>query len=292
MAENTTPDTLKSESAIKADETKGQEVKAPTPEELAKAFSELPNEFQQAIRDLNKDIDTHNSKVDSVKASEAKDPKLIKAEIYEQNPNNNKKLKALYDQEMKLQAQIEKLRAEAYKVIDDDGLMPQELTEEQIEKLKGEITESTKNLREGVSALLKFEEMMPIFAGKFSPHITEIKTRRGAAKTSSSAGTTGEVMRPRFKKIEVNGVTEDTQGNKVYVLKDGEPKYTFTSVSAYLKKQHKGIKWTAKDLIHAYLGGKASQDEVPEIHEFVMPHTYKDANGNEHTVNYTVKAYR
>lgn len=269
-----------------------EEVKTPTPEELAKLFSALPSEFQKAINDLNDEINSHNSKVESIKASEAKDPKLIKAEIFEQNPANNKKLAQLRAQELKLQEQIEKIRTEAYKVIDDDGLMPKELTEEQIEKLKGEVTDSTKNLRESVGALLKFEEMMPMFKGKFTPHIAEIKTRRGAAKTGSSTGKTGEgPKRLRFKKIEVNGVTQDDKGNTVSQQVNGEDKYTFTFASQYLKKQHKGINWTAKDLTDAYLQG-LDENNLPEVHEFVLPHTYKDSTGNEHTVNYTVKAYR
>jgi len=269
-----------------------QEVKTPTPEELKKLFSELPGEFQKAINDLNSEIEGHNSKVQSILAADAKDPKLIKAEIFEQNPGNNKKLAALRAQELKLIAQLEKLRDEAYKVIDEDGLMPKELSETEIEKLKGEVTDSTKDLREKVSALLKFEEMMPIFAGKFSPHISEIKTRRGAAKTGTSTGKTGEgPKRIRFKKIEVNGLTQDAQGNTVSQKVAGEDKYTFTFASQYLKKQHKSINWTAKDLTDAYLKG-LDENNLPEAHEFVMPHTYKDSAGNEHTVEYKVKAYR
>lgn len=281
MSENTTPATGSTE-----------EVKAPTAEELAEMFKALPGEFQTTLTDLNKLIAEHNAKVDSIKSSEAKDPKLIKAEIFEQNPSDNKKLSILRDKELKLQEQIEAIRKQAYEIIDTDGLMPQELNEEQLEKLKTEVTESTKELRERSNALLKFEEMMPMFAGKITPHIAEIKTRRGAAKTGTSSGAKGDgPKRLRFKKIEINGVTDDGKGNTVYQLVDGEPKYTFTFASQYLKKQHKGIKWAPKDLTDTFLEGK-DEDNLPEVSEFVMPHVFKDEKGNEHTVNYTVKCYR
>jgi hypothetical protein len=262
-----------------------------TPEQLEEAFKSVPEAFQDAISTLNQEVDSHNSKVESVRASEAKDPKLIKAEIYEQNPNNNKKLKVLYTEELKLREQIENLRKQAYEVIETDGLMPKELSPEEIEKLKVEVTESTKELREKVSALLKLEEMMPFLKGKLGVHIHEIKTRRGAAKTGTTTSNGDGPKRIRFKKIEVNGVTEDDKGNKVYGLKDGEEKYTFTFASMYLKKQHKTIKWTAKDLTDAYLQGE-DENNLPDEKEFEMPLTFKDENGNDQTLVYKVKCYR
>jgi hypothetical protein len=245
MAENTNPQEVKSETPEL------------TPEQKAEMFNALPGEFQKAISDLNGSIGDHNVKVTSIQSAEKKDPKLIKAEIFEQNPDNHVKLKRLRDQELKLIDSIEKLRAEAYAIIEKDGLM---------------------------------QAMMPMFKGKLSIHIDEIKTRRGAAKTGTSTST-GEVKRLRFKKIEVNGVTQDDKGNTVYQLKDGEEKYTFTFASQYLKKQHKGINWSSKDLTDAYLEGK-DENNLPEVSEFVMPHTYKADNGNEHTVEYTIKCYR
>jgi hypothetical protein len=278
MAENTNPQEVKSETPEL------------TPEQKAEMFNALPGEFQKAISDLNGSIGDHNVKVTSIQSAEKKDPKLIKAEIFEQNPDNHVKLKRLRDQELKLIDSIEKLRAEAYAIIEKDGLMPKELSEDELTKLKAEITDSTKSLRQQVEALTTMEAMMPMFKGKLSIHIDEIKTRRGAAKTGTSTST-GEVKRLRFKKIEVNGVTQDDKGNTVYQLKDGEEKYTFTFASQYLKKQHKGINWSSKDLTDAYLEGK-DENNLPEVSEFVMPHTYKADNGNEHTVEYTIKCYR
>lgn len=277
-----------------AENTNTEETKAPeyTSEQLAEIFNSLPEAFQQSITETNAEVDVHNENVEKIKSAEAKNPVLIKAEIYEQNTKNNKKLAVLRERELKLQDQIEKIREEAYKVIDEDGLMPKELTEEQVEKLKAEVTESTKALRAKAEVLAGMEAMMPPFKGKITIHLKEIKTRRGTAKTGGATAKGEGPKRPRFKKIEINGVTQDESGNTVYQMVDGEPKYTFTFAANYLKKQHKGIKWSSKDLTDAYFGDKSDQSELPEKHEFVMPFTYKAENGNEHTIEYKVTCYR
>jgi arsenate reductase-like glutaredoxin family protein len=262
-----------------------------TPEQLQEMFNALPNEFRDAINNVNKAIAEHNANVESIKATEAKDPKLIKAEIFEQDSHGNKQVSRMYTEYLKLTEQAEKIRSQAYELIDKHGLMPKELTAEDIEKLKSTVTDSTKELREQVGALLKFEEMMPMFAGKITPHIFEIKTRRGAAKTTGTTVKGEGPKRIRFKRIEVNNVTEDDKGNKVYGLVNGEPKYTFTFASQYLRKQHKAINWSAKDLTDAYLSGQ-DENNLPEEREFPMVHTFNDANGNEQSVTYTVKCYR
>jgi len=285
MAENKTPEN-------KTEEPKVEEVKAPTAEELKAQFDALPEMFQETINKLNAEIDAHNSNVDSVKAAGAQDPKLIKAEIFEQNPKNNRKLARLREEELKLIKQIEDIRKQAYEVIDTDGLMPKELTEAEVEKLKAEVASNAKTLKDQVTALSTMEEMMPFLKGKVLIHVHEIKTQRGTAKTGTKSGGEGP-KRPRFKRIEINGVTADDKGNTVYGLVDGNEKYTFSFASAYLRKQHKGINWTSNDLQTKYFGDKTSQDDLPEIHEFVMPYTYKDAGtGNDVTINYTIKAYR
>lgn len=281
------------ENAAQQTETpKAEEVKAPTAEELKAMFDSLPDEFKAAVQALNGSIDEHNGKVDSIKAANAQDPKLIKAEIFEQNPKNNRKLARLREEELKLLKQVEDIRKQAYEVIDTDGLMPKELSEAEVEKLKAEVTGNAKTLKDQVSALQTMEQMMPFLKGKVTPLIHEIKSQRGTG-TKAAAKSGDTVKRPRFKKIEINGVTQDDKGNKVFgVTPEGDEKYTFSFASMYLRKQHKGIKWTANDLQDKYFGDKSDQSELPEIHTFVMPYTYKDANGNEHTVNYEIKCYR
>lgn len=263
-----------------------------TAEQKAKFFEELPSEFKEAITKVNSDIQTHNLKIDAIKASEAQDPKLIKAELFEQNPSNNQKIARLYAEYLKLIESAEKLKDQAYSIMDTEGLMPKDLSEAEINNLKTQVTDSTKDLRESVNALLKFEEMMPMFKDKISIHIAEIKTRRGAAKTGSATKASGEgPKRIRFKRIEVNGVTQDDKGNTIAQTVNGEEKYTFTFTAQYLKKQSKSINWTAKDLTDAYLKG-LDENNLPDEHEFVMTHTFKDNNSNEQTVNYKIKAYR
>lgn len=269
-------------------------VAAATPEltqaQKDEMFKTLPGEFQDAIAKLNTEISGHNSKVDSIKAADAQDPKLIKAEIFEQS--DNKKLSRLYNEYLKVIAQAEAIKDQAYQVIDTDGLMPKDLSEAEVEKLKTDVTESTKDLRDQVGALLKFEEMMPAFKNRLAPHISEIKTRRGAAKTGPSGAGKGEgTKRLRFKKIEINDVTQDDRGNHVWQTVAGEEKYTFTFAAQYLKKQHKSIDWTANDLTKGYLSG-VDENNLPDEHTFEMPFTFKDGNGNDQTVTYRVKAYR
>lgn len=291
MAENTTNTAQEVKSPEAAATTPvSTEPKPPTEAELKAMYDALPDMFKEAIDKVNAEIDSHNSKVASVLSAEAKDPKLIKAEIFEQNPGNNKKLATLRKEYLKLIEQAEKLVSDAYKVIETDGLMPKELTEAELEKIKAEVTESTKGLRDQVSALAKFEEMMPMLKGKVIPLVNEIKTRRGAAKAGTTKSGEGP-KRIRFKRIEVNGVTQDDKGNKVFGLVNGEEKYTFTFASAFLRKQHKGINWTANDLTDAYLKG-LDENNLPEVKEFSLPYTFKDENGNDQTVSYTVKAYR
>lgn len=267
----------------------------PTTEQLKALFDALPDEFKKTISDLNNSIDTHNANVIKVKRADDADPKLIKAEIFEQNPDNNEKLARLRKEELKYLEAAEKLRIQAYEVIEKDGLMPKELTSEEVDKLKKEVTESTKGLRDQATTLEKFEEMMPIFKGKLVIHLHEIKTRRGAAKTSgSSSGATG-IKRPRFKKLLVNGSDQATINGKtetVWGEVNGEPKYTLTFLSMFLKKQSSVLNWSAKDLQDAYFGDKSDQSEIPDTHEFVMTHTYKDEKGNDQTVNYTITAIK
>jgi hypothetical protein len=260
-----------------------------TAEQKAEIFNNLPKEFQDALRDLNASIDGHNSKVDSIKAAESKDPKLIKAEIFEQS--DNKGIVRLRTEYEKLTEAAEKLRMQAYEAIEKNGLMPKDLSEEEVTKLKGEVTESTKELRDQSNALEKMEAMMPMFKGKLVPLIGEIKTRRGTAKTGGTTAKGDGPKRPRFKKIEVNGVTQDDNGNTVWREVNGEQKYTFTLASQYLSKQHKGINWTSADLTAAW-AKDIDIDNPPEQHTFVMPYTFKDNNGNEQTVNYEIKTYR
>lgn len=271
------------------------EAAAPSTEDLRKLFDSLPGEFQETIANLNKAIDTHNANVIKVKRADEADPKLIKAEIFEQNPDNNEKLAVLRKQELKLIEQLEKIRTQAYEVIDKDGLMPKELTAEEVEKLKKDVTESTKSLRDQAQTLEKFEEMMPIFKGKLSIHLHEIKTRRGAAKTGSSSASQTGVKRPRFKKILVNGVDEETIDGKTQTVwgeVNGDKKYTMTFLSQFLRKKSAVLNWTPKDLQDAYFGDKSDQSEIPDTHEFTMTHKFKDEQGNEKTVNFVITAIK
>ncbi|MFE1915010.1 hypothetical protein [Streptomyces anandii] len=266
---------------------------APSEADLKAMYDALPDMFKEAIDKINAAIDEHNKNVDKIKAAGTQDTNLIKAEIFEQNPGNNKKLAALRKEYDKLIEAQEKLISQAYKVIDDDGLMPENLTEEQVTKLKTEVTANAKSLKDQVSAMAQFEVMMPMLKGKVLPLVHEIKTQRGTAKTGTSSGSKGDgPKRPRFKRIEINGVVADDKGNTVYGVVNGEEKFTFSLASAYLRKQHKGINWTANDLQSAYFGDKTDQSELPETHTFVMPYTYKADNGTEHTVTYEVKCVR
>ncbi|MFE1145212.1 hypothetical protein [Streptomyces rochei] len=275
------------ETAVETQATQSETLSAEAKQEI---FNGLPEYLQGAVKELNEAIKAHNASVESIKASEAKDPKLIRAEIREQNPSGNERIAKINDRITKLNEQIEKLVKEADKVIDEDGLMPKELNEEQVKKLKEDTAESLKQLKEKSAAIAQMEEMMPMFKGKLLILVDEIKTRRGTGGGGKSA-TTGEVKRPRFKEITVNGVTEDDKGNKVYTLdSEGKPKFTFTGAAAYLKKQHRAFKIVAKDLTDLYFGGKDSQDELPDTVTFTVPYTYKDEQGNEHTVNYEIKA--
>lgn len=276
--------------APKADEiAKPEEVKAKTEAQIKAEFDALPEAFRDAISKINGEIAEHNKQVDAIKVADAQDPKLIKGEIFEQS--DNKKIARLRTEYDKLVDQAEKLRSQAYTIIDTDGLMPKDLTEEELTKLKSSVTDSTKYLRDQVGTLVGFEEMMPQFKDKLTSHVDEIKTRRGAAKTTGTTNAGDGPPRLRFKKIEINDVTQDDKGNKVFGMKDGEEKYTFTFASMYLRKQSSGINWTAKDLADAYLTG-LDKDNLPDEHTFVMPYTYKDANGNEQTVNYKIKGIR
>lgn len=298
MAENTNtnttqvPESLKGENVKPVEPPKPEEVKPLTAEELKAMFDSLPDMFKTAVSDINGAIDAHNKNIAAIKKASTSNPTVIKAEIFEQNPDNNEKLATLRKQELKLLAQVETIRKQAYEVIDKDGLMPKDLTEEEVTKLKTEASETQKTLREQVSALTAMEAMMPVLKGKVTPLIHEIQTQRGGGIKSSSGGKTGDgPKRPRFKKIEVNGVTSDANGNTVYGVVDGVEKYTFSLTSAYLRKQAKGITWSANDLQAKYYEGE-DENNLPEVKEFVMPYTYKDENGNEHTVNYTVKTYK
>lgn len=285
MAENTTENAA----PVKSEEDKAKEMR--------ELFESLPSEFKDTINKLNAEIDAHNANVVKVKRADEKDPKLIKAEIYEQNPDNNEKLAVIRKQELKLIEQMEKLRKQAYEVIEKDGLMPKDLSPEEVEKLKKDVTESTKSLKDQATTLEKFEEMMPLFKGKLTIHLHEIKTRRGTAKSGGgqSAAQTG-VKRPRFKKILVNGSdqAQDPQGNTHTVWQEvnGEPKYTMTFLSQFLKKMSPVLNWTPKDLQDAYFGDKSDQSEIPDTHKFVMTHTFKNEAGNEQTVNYEITAIK
>lgn len=286
MTENTTTAKANSTTA-KAEDVKSTE---PTKEELAKAFASIPGPIQEAITNLNKAISEHNANVDRIKNAEQQDTALIKADIFEQN-KSSKKLVTLRTEYVKLCEKLESLKDQAYKVIDDEKLMPKSLTEDELTKLKAQTTESTKTLRDQSTALITMETILPGMDGKLGVHLTEIKTRRGAAKTGGTTSKGEGPKRPRFKRIEINGVIEDGKGNTVYGMIKGEQKFTFTLAAQYLNKQHKGINWGSSDLAEAYFAG---QDEanMPEVHEFEMPYTFTTDGNNEETIIYKVKAYR
>lgn len=264
----------------------------PTAEELKAEFATLPEVFRNAIDSVNDEINRHNANVRRVKASEAQNPNQLKHEIYEQT--TNPKIKKLYEKELELREQIEKVRAQGYKLVESEGLMPKELSEDEIEKLKSSVSDGVKDLRSKVEAIIKFEEMAPAYKGKFAHHIVSIETRRGTAKSGGNAST-GQ-KRLRFKRITVNGDIADEKGNTVYqTVKNasGEEvdKYTLGFLAKFLGRQANDIHWTQNELQDAYLKG-LDEDNLPEEHEFVMTHNYKDAKGNEHSINFPIKAYR
>ncbi|MFF5977060.1 hypothetical protein ACFY7C_36770 [Streptomyces sp. NPDC012769] len=272
--------------------TENQNTQAETPElsedQKREILNSLSPEFQQAVKDLNADIDAHNKDVNSIISAEAKDPKLIKAEIFE--TSKDKEVKRQYEEYLKLIQSAEELKNQAYDLIEKKGLMPKELSEAEIENLKKKTADNHKPLKDKVAAFIQMENMLPFLKGKLVPLINEIATRRGTATKGASSSQEG-AKRIRFKRILVNNVTEDENGNKVYGTVKGEEKYTFTFASQYLKKQHKGINWTAKDLTDAYLQG-IDENNLPESHEFTMNYTFKDANGNDQTIPYTIRAER
>jgi hypothetical protein len=290
MAENTakTTDTENN----KSEDVKSDTPKPLTPEQIAERIAALPEEMRKAITALNEQIAEHNAKVDAVKAAESNDPKLIKAEIFEQNPNNNKKLAALYTEYDKAMAAAEKIRAQAYEVIEKDGLMPKDMTEEERNKAKDEITASTKALRDSKSAFEQFEKMMPGMS--FVPLISDIKTRgRGVAKGGNKASGQDGVKRPRFKRIEINGVVKDDKGNTVYgTAPNGDEKYTFTLAAKYLSKQHKGLSVGSNDLMDAMIKSGVDPENIPDDYTFTYPYTFKNEEGHETTVNYSIHTVR
>lgn len=271
-----------------------------TEEELKKIFDSLSEEFKEAIRRYNDEVAQHNRNVETLRSalSGTKDPTLIKAEIFEQNnePNgaHNKKLAVLRDNELKLLKQIEKIREEAYAIIEKEGLVRKEHTEEELTKLREGMAESVQELRSQAQALSKMENMMPNLKGKVTVHLHEIKTLRGrgVAKSSSTGGTS---KRPRFEKIEVNGGVDDKAGNTVYsvVKKKGVDTETFNfgTTSSFLRKQHPSIKVTTQELQNLYYAGE-DENNLPKVKSFDFPHTFKDANGNEQTVIYKITCYR
>ncbi|HEY9259903.1 hypothetical protein [Chitinophaga sp.] len=274
MTENTTPAT---ETVL-------------TDEQKTEIFNSLPAEFQQTVVEVNGEIDEHNKNVAKIISAEAKDPKLIKAEIFEQS--KDKVISRLRSEELALLAQVEELRKQGYAHIEKSGLMPEELNEEQLAKLKSDVAESGKSIKDKVAAFIQIENMMPTFKGKISVLLAEVKNRRGVAKTGGTSSQEG-TKRPRFARITINDVTQDEKGNKVFGMVNGEEKYTFTFASQYLKKQHKGIKWSPKDLQDAYYASVPDADNVPEKHTFEMPYTFKDGAGNDQTIVFkigTVKA--
>lgn len=264
------------------------EPKALTSEEISKRIDALPDVLKTMLKNLNESIVVHNGNVAKLTAAEKKDTAVIKADIFEQS--KDPKLAKIREEYIKACEVTEKLKDQAYEHIDKAGLMPKELSEEEVTKLKTSTAESLKDVKAKRDAIGMFEAMSPGL--ELSPLITEIKSRRGTTG-AKSAGTSGEIRRPRFKRIEINNLTEDNAGNKVYgVDSNGEPKWTFTFAAAYLKKQHKGISWTAKELQDTYYAGESDPDNMPEVKEFPMTHEYKDQNGNDQTVVYKIKAYR
>jgi hypothetical protein len=269
--------------------TATQEVKsdALTDEQKQNLWNGLPKDMQATITQLIEEANQHNANVTKLQSSEKKDPQLIKAEVFEQS--TNPKIARLRKEELKLMEQIEALRKQGYALIDSEGLMPAELTEDAIAQLKKDVAESQKDLKNKVGTLEAMEAFGAMFKG-LTQLVPEIKTRRGTSTKSSSSS--GETRRPRFKRIEINGIVEDDKGNKVYgVDKDGNEKHTFTFASKYLRSMHKDITWQANDLADKYYEGE-DENNLPAVKEFPMVHTYKDENGNDQTITFTVKAYR
>lgn len=276
--------------------------KSLTPDELKAMWDALPPEFKQGVTDLNAEIIQHNKGVEKVKASESKDPKHIRSEVRTDNPSGNKKITRINEQINKLQEQIEKLISEADKVIDDEGLMPAEASEEEIAKLRETIKDTSKTLREKASGVTQIENFMPNLKGKISPHIVEIKTLRGVAKSGGNKPGGGEgIRRLRFKQIMVNDVVEkdgDTVYSKVKNAKTGEheEKYTFSFTAQFLNKQSRDLNVTASELQEYYAKalesaeGNFSLDNRPSDFTFVYPHTFKANDGSEQTIEYKIRA--
>lgn len=254
---------------------------------------ELPDMFKDSVDALNRAIAEHNKNVTAVKSamSGQKDVRALKSEIFEQRYKENKRLAVLRKEYDRLSEQLEKVVEQAYAVIDEAGLMPKALSPEEIEKLKKNIGSSGADLRKKIEALGTMEGMFNLPEGTITSRIDDIQTLRGVGvkAKSSGSGETG-IKRPRFSLIEINGVTEDESGNTVYKEVDGKRKYTLSFAARYLNARHPSINVTSSQLQEKYFGDKTSQDELPDVHEFDFPVTYKDENGNDQTIVYHFKA--
>ena len=256
-----------------------------TAEQLDQMWQSLSDDFKTTVTTINGGIDEHNGNVQLIKASKEQDTTKLLHEIRESNPTNDPDLAKLNAEITKLDERRENLIAKANKLVQEKGLLPGKITEEDVTAAQEATKKSGPALREQIKALQIFEGMMPV---KLTPHIKEIQSTRGLALTGSRAGGGEGTWRPRTTAIYLN----DTLIQKDVKQPNGEvkAKSTINILAAELNKRTESKSFTTTMIQDAYLAAAGGDKEnVPDEVTFELSHTYKNAQGEDTEIKFPVK---
>lgn len=237
-------------------ETKTDETKTLSADELKKMFDGLTPQLQSAVNNLNAEIKSHNDNVKIVRdaASDKQDPKLILQEVVRENPGNDPELAKKYADIEKLQARVETMWAEAMKLA--EKYKPEAITPEMIKAAHESTKETSTSLRAQKDALGKLSDF---FGVDLTIFLDEIDSTRGL-RLSPSEGGSSLGIRPSYSKIFVvhnKGQENETEEliSKEVQKKDGttEVRSTTTFLAQELSKRIKGASVSSAELTVEFL---------------------------------------
>ena len=264
-----------------------------TPEQLEKIWNQLSPEFQGAINEVNKQVDAHNKNVALIKSSKETDTVKLICEIRESNPENDPELAKLNADIERLNERVLKMQARGDEIV-KAKYMPKQASEEEVAKATEETKVSSTAIRAAISSLETFETLIKPMGLALIPFVKQMQTTRGLALIGKKSGTgSGEIWRPRFSDIKLNGksVGKDVKGS------DGtlKRKATLTFLANELAKATKDSSWTTQRVQDEYLkaieAAGGSKENPPENVKFILSHEYAVEGGTE-TMTLEVEAIR
>lgn len=222
-------------------------------EEKAQKFNALPEMIQEAVNNLNAEIDQHNANVQVVRqaSQEKKSETDTVFELIEKDDHGDKVLSKIWADVKAAEERVEKLRLQALKRANEVELKPKDVSADEATAAHEATKVSSKELRDKRDALSKLEDFFKVDLSIF---LKEIDSTRGLRLNASESGE--KITRPQYKALYIvdeNGTKELI--SKEVDTKDGKVQRSTTTqlASELTKRGGKGFSVSSSEITTAFL---------------------------------------